>query len=621
MAQLNVTELDFFGIRENLKTYLQSQTEFEDYNFDGSGLSVLIDILAYNTHYNATLAHLLANEMFIDSAVKRSSVVSISKSLGYNPRSIRSARVDATITITPPPSYTSSVATISKNIGFIGVGSNGTTYTFYPEDDVIATKADGTFTFVTTLVEGVRTNNFFTVTADTQSGPFELLNSNVDTSTITCRVQTSSSELEVQTFVQDQNIVSLTETTRAFFVEENANGLVEVRFGDNVLGKKLTTGNIVTIDYIVSGGAGANGITSLTAKSVILGSGEIISVSSAASYGGAAAQSTDSIRYIAPKFNATKNRAVTAEDYMALIESQYSNINSITVWGGEDNDPPIYGKVFVSIEPLPNSVITESDKTAIARDILKPRGVVGIQPVFVDPTYLYASFNITARYLKNNTSVSASVIQNTMSEYLASYFVNTTAKVKKNFYYSELLELLNSVSPSIYSTNIEMNLHRAYEPFTGENNRISFTYNATITPNSVRSNLFTTLLPSGKQVTCYLRDSYAEDDSLPGALDLYDDTNVLLSSAVGTIDYQTGKILIPSLFIDAISGTDIYLRIYVKPQGSSPDIIMAPVNEDQTFTYAVTPYANKSLVLAQDTSTISGTGNYITGTTINIIGT
>jgi hypothetical protein len=136
-----------------------------------------------------------------------------------------------------------------------------------------------------------------------------------------------------------------------------------------------------------------------------------------------------------------------------------------------------------------------------------------------------------------------------------------------------------------------------------------------------RSNLFTTLLPSGKQVTCYLRDSYIEDDSLPGALDLYDDTNVLLSSAVGTIDYQTGKILIPSLFIDAISGTDIYLRIYIKPQTSSPDIIMAPVNEDISYTFATTPFASKSLVLAQDTSTISGTGDYISGTTINIIGT
>jgi hypothetical protein len=166
-----------------------------------------------------------------------------------------------------------------------------------------------------------------------------------------------------------------------------------------------------------------------------------------------------------------------------------------------------------------------------------------------------------------------------------------------------------------------MNLHRAYEPFAGESNRISFTYNTTITPNSVRSNLFTTILPSGKQVTCYLRDSYQEDDSLPGALDLYDDTDVLLSSAVGTIDYRAGKILIPSLYINAVYGSDLYLRIYVKPQGSSPDIIMAPVNEDISYTFAVSPYANKSLVLAQDTSTISGSGNYISGTTINIIGT
>lgn len=621
MAQLNVTDLDFFGIRQNLKTFLESQSEFSDYNFDGSGLSVLIDLLAYNTHYNATLAHLLSNEMFIDSAVKRSSVVSIAKALGYSPRSIRSARVDATIVITPPPSYTSSMATLSKNVGFTGVGQDGASYTFYPEDDVSATKSDGTFTFITTLVEGIRTTNDFTVTADTVSGPFELLNKNVDTSTITSRIQKSSTELEFDVFVQNQNIVSLTNTSKVFFVEENANGLVEVRFGDDVLGKKLTVGNILTLEYLVSGGAGANGTIGLSSKTPIIGSGETISISANAAYGGAEPQSTDSIRFIAPKFNATKNRAVTADDYTALIESQYGNINSITVWGGEDNDPPIYGKVFVSIEPLPNSVITESDKTAIARDILKPRGVVGIQPVFVDPTYLYVSFNITSRYLKNNTSASAATIKNTMAEYLASYFINTTSKVKRNFYYSELLELLNSASTSIYATNIEMNLHRAYEPYTGENNRISFSYNTTITPNSVRSNLFTTILPSGKEVTCYLRDSYIEDTTLQGALDLYDDADSLLSTAVGTIDYQTGKILIPSLYISGISGSDLYLRIYIKPQGSSPDIIMAPVNEDESYTFAVTPYANKSLVLAQDTSSLIATGNYISGTTINVIGT
>lgn len=619
MAQLNVTELDFFGIRQNLKTFLESQSEFSDYNFDGSGLSVLIDLLAYNTHYNATLAHLLSNEMFIDSAIKRGSVVSIAKALGYTPRSITSAKIDAIISITPAPSYTGNILTLSKSVGFSGVGLDGVTYTFYPEQEIIAQKVDGVFTFNVTLVEGRPTTNTFTVATDTISGPFELLNGNVDTSTIKILVQKSLAELEYSTYTKSENILSINGESQVFFVEENSYGTTEVRFGDGILGKSLTVGNIVSIDYLVSSGSLANGISGVTTKNVISGSGEIINISSARSYGGAEAQTTDSIRFIAPKFNATKNRAVTADDYTALIESQYGNINSISVWGGEDNDPPIYGKVFVSIEPLPNSVITETDKIAIARDIIKPRGVVGIQPVFVDPTYLYVSFNITARYLKNNTSASASTIESTMRSYLSSYFINTTSKVKKNFYYSELLELLNSVSTSIYSTNIELNLHRAFDPYLGENNKIVFNYNTAITPNSIRSNTFSTVLASGKSINCYLRDSYVENADV-GNLDLYDETDVLLSSAVGTIDYTTGKITIPSLYISSVVN-DLYLRVYIKPQGSSPDIILTPVNENDSYSYAVTPTSNSSLVLAQDVSSKTPDRNYISGTTINIIGT
>ena len=619
MAQLNVTELDFFGIRQNLKTFLESQSEFSDYNFDGSGLSVLIDLLAYNTHYNATLAHLLSNEMFIDSAIKRGSVVSIAKALGYTPRSIKSARIDATITVTPSPSYTSTSLTLSKTVGFSGTGLDGGSYTFYPEEDITVQKSNETFTFNVTLVEGKQTRNTFVVATDTVSGPFELLNGNVDTSTIRVQVQKSSSELEYATYTKSENILSLTGDSRVFFVEENSYGTTEIRFGDDVLGKSLAVGNIVNIDYMVSSGAVANGVSGVTTKTAITGSNETVNVSGLRAYGGAEAQTTDSIRFIAPKFNATKNRAVTVEDYTALIESQYGNINSISVWGGENNDPPIYGKVFVSIEPLPNSIITETDKVAIARDILKPRGVVGIQPVFVDPTYLYVSFNITSRYLKNNTSATAATIEATMRNYLASYFVNTTSKVKKNFYYSELLELLNSVSNSIYSTNIELNLHRAHEPFLGDSNRIVFNYNTTISPNSVRSNTFTTILASGKSINCYLRDSYVESADT-GNLDLYDEFDTLLTAGVGTIDYTTGKITIPSLYISSVVN-DLYLRVYIKPQGSSPDIILSPVNEGESYTYAITPSANNSLVLAQDNSSRIAERNYISGTTINIIGT
>jgi hypothetical protein len=206
-----------------------------------------------------------------------------------------------------------------------------------------------------------------------------------------------------------------------------------------------------------------------------------------------------------------------------------------------------------------------------------------------------------------------------MRSYLSSYFINTTSKVKKNFYYSELLELLNSVSPSIYSTNIELSLHRAFEPFAGENNRIVFNYNTAIAPNTVRSNTFTTTLASGKSVNCYLRDSYTEDLTV-GNLDLYSDTDVLLSSGVGTIDYTTGKISIPSLYISSVVN-DLYLRVYIKPQSSSPDVILVPVNENERYTFATTPAVNSSLVLAQDNSTKVTERNYISGTTINIIGT
>lgn len=620
MAQLRVTELDFFGIRDNLKAYLQSQEEFSDYNFDGAGLSVLIDLLAYNTHYNATLAHLLSNEMFIDSAVKRGSVVSIAKSLGYNPRSIRSAKIDATISVTPSASYTSNTLTLNKTVGFSGVGLDGNTYVFYPEETVTAIKSGNNFSFSVKLVEGKRATDTFTVGSDTTSGPFVLLNQDVDTSTLECMVQKSSTEFEYTTYTQSENIIGVTDTSNVFFVEENSTSQTEIRFGDNVLGKSLTLGNIVSISYLKSSGARANGINSVTTRNVISGTGENVTVSGTRSYGGSEAQTTDSIRFIAPKFNATKNRAVTADDYTALIESQYGNINSISVWGGEDNDPPVYGKVFISIEPLPNSIITETDKSSIALDILKPRGVVGIQPVFVDPTYLYVSFNITSRYLKNKTTASADTIKATMQNYLASYFINTTSKVKKNFYYSELLELLNSVSDSIYSTNIEINLHRAYEPYAGENNRIVFNYGVSITPNTIRSNTFTTVLPSGKTIQCYIRDSYVENVST-STVDLYDaSTDTMISSSIGTVDYSTGKISIPSLYVSSIVN-DLYLRIYIKPVGSSPDIVLVPVNEDNTFSYATSPTYNSSLVLAQDNSTIIADRNYITGTTINIIGT
>lgn len=622
MAQLKVTDLDFFGIRQNLRTFLEGQSEFSDYNFDGSGLAVLLDVLAYNTHYNATLAHLLSNEMFIDSAIKRSSAVSIAKALGYTPTSRRSARIDVTIILTPPTSYTSNTFTLSKNTAFSGVGLDGKTYKFYPDKDVSVTKIDGKFTIEVTLIEGTRTRNTFTVNADTLSGPFEIINKDVDTTTISVSVIESVTSATTSAFYPANNVLSITDVSQVYFIEENASGLIELRFGDNVLGKQLSQGNIVVAEYQVSNAALANGIGSISLTSHLIGTGENLIISNAvSSSGGAERQSLDSIRFNAPKVNATKNRAVTVDDYSALIQSEYANVNSISIWGGEDNDPPIYGKVFVSIEPLPGSFVTDTDKNLIANSILKPRGVVGIQPVFVDPTYLYVSMNITSRYNIKNTTATTAAIKDAIATNVSDYFVNTVSKVKKSFYYSELLQLINTTSQAIYSTDIELNLHRAYAPYLNSNNRIELSYNTSILPNSIRSNEFNTVLPSGKSVVCYLRDSYQEDTTTLGTLSLYDNTNTLITSGVGTIDYTTGKIVITSLYISSIYGTDNYLRVYVTPQGNSPDIILGPVNEDQMYTFATSAYPNKSLVLAQDKTVTTASTKYITGTTITVIGT
>jgi hypothetical protein len=278
MAQLNVTELDFATIKQNLKTFMQSQEEFQDYNFDGAGLSILLDILAYNTHYNATLAHLQSNEMFIDSAVKRNSVASIAKTLGYTPTSRKSARANIVFQIDPPVTYSGTSLTIARDTQFTARTTNKT-YTFYPKEDYVSglvtleTNQTG-FSFPMELIEGKRVSNNFIVDQSNKSGPFVIPNINLDTTTIRVRVQESSTISTVTSWNFYDDITAVDETTRAFFIEEGPSGLYEIRFGDDILGKQLSVGNIVFVDYIVSSGSAPNSIPNFSANQTFTASGE-----------------------------------------------------------------------------------------------------------------------------------------------------------------------------------------------------------------------------------------------------------------------------------------------------------------------------------------------------------
>jgi len=623
MSQLNVTELDFATIKENLKTFMQSQEEFQDYNFDGAGLTILLDILAYNTHYNATLAHLQANEMFIDSAVKRNSVTSIAKTLGYTPTSRKSARANITLQIDPPSTFTNTSLTILRDTPFTAKTAKNT-YTFFPKEDYVSglvtleTGQTG-FTFPMELIEGKRVTNTFIVDQSNKSGPFVLPNVNIDTTTVRVRVQTSSTVTSVVTWNFYDDIMDVDETTKAFFIEEGPSGLYEVRFGDDIIGKQLQVGNIVGIDYIVSSGSAANSIPNFSPSKTFTASGEtkVVYLASAAT-GGREKESVDSIRYNAPRFNSTKNRVVTSDDYETLIRSRFNNINSIAVWGGEENDPPVYGKVFISIQPLPGSIVSQADRDIIARDIIRPRSVVSIQPEFVDPIETYIGLNISVNYNKTITSLTSSRIESEVRAIVQSFFTNNVNKLQKNFYYSKLLSAVVGTTQSIFSASIQVLMHKKIPILSGVYEDYVIRFNGPLEPETLRTTTFNTTI-GGQNYSVYITDQHDETAGDIGTLTMKrasDDT--ILLSVTGNVDYSTGVVTITDLLIN--SETEAEFRVYVEPFGDAPNILTSDLTSTtNSSTAAVFPYAARNTVLTLDTSAANSVSNIPVGLSVTAI--
>lgn len=625
MAQLNVTELDFATIKQNLKTFMQSQEEFQDYNFDGAGLSILLDILAYNTHYNATLAHLQSNEMFIDSAVKRNSVASIAKTLGYTPTSRKSARANIIFEIDPPVAYSGTSLTVTRDTQFAAKTTNKT-YTFYPKEDYVSglvtleTGQTG-FSFPMELIEGKRVSNNFVVDQSNKSGPFVIPNINLDTTTIRVRVQESSANATITSWNFYDDITAVDGTTRAFFIEEGPSGLYEIRFGDDILGKQLSVGNIVLVDYIVSSGAAPNSIPNFSASQTFTASGEtkVVYLETAAA-GGQEKESIDSIRYNAPKFNATKNRVVTSQDYETLIRSRFSNVNSIAVWGGEENYPPIYGKVFISIQPIPGSIITQADRDIIARDIIRPRSVVSIQPEFVDPIQTYISLDVSVNYNKTLTSLTSSRIESEVRTVVQNYFTNNVNKLQKNFYYSKLLGSVIGTTQSIFSASIQVKMHKRIPVILGISEDYDIRFNGRLEPETLTSTNFNTTI-TGRQYEVYITDQHDTTVGDIGTLVMKRvSDDVIVGSNIGTVDYTTGVVDIYNIIVDYLSGGETELRVYVEPFGDAPNILTTDLTSTtESSTSAVFPYAARNTVLTLDTSSANATANTQAGLTVTAI--
>ena len=630
MATRSVTELDFEGIKNNLKLYLRDQSEFQDYDFEASGMAVLIDLLSYNTHYNAILAHMTANEAFLDSAVKRSSVASIAKTMGYTARSARAARATINVTIVPDSSYAGSNFTLSRDAIFKS-SIDGKTLNFYPKEDYVASRSllDGVEIFALTnveLVEGSRVINSELVEANSVQGPVLMANPDVDTTTVRVRIQSSVTDLTLTNYTFSDNIISVTGTSKVFFIEEALNGAYQVLFGDGNVGNKLTVGNVVRVDYIATNAAAGNGAKIFQAPSGLTGSGSTTTLTlvSQAS-GGSEQESTDSIRFSAPRFNATKNRAVTANDYQSLILDNNPNVKSVAVWGGERNVPPIYGKVFVSLQAKDGFIITAIDKDRILKDFIEPRQPISLLTEFVDPEFTSIGMNVNVDYDAKTTSSTAGEIATVVDSAITNFFDTTLNTLDTNFYYSKLVADLVKSDKSIIGANIALRMRKTATPALNVSTKYQFDFNNKINPYALNSNNFS-IDVNGKVYEVKMVDVpdatvVAPSYNGSGIIALKEITgSTTVVANAGTVNYDTGLVILNGTKITTISGSNnTTLAVSVTPHETSKDIktqILVSTTVESSAGSAVMPQPSKNIILNLDTTTGDVPNNVFAGVTV-----
>ena len=564
--RIQVSELDFDQIKSNLKTYLRGQPEFTDYDFEGSGLSVLLDVLAYNTHYNALYQNFTVNEMFLDSAGKRNSVVSRAKELGYTPYSATCSEAIIDLTITNPTLFPESL-TLPKNASFTTT-VDGVTYTFYTTD-AITIPYDAGYKFSdVTIKEGTPITFKYTVASGAR---YMVPNSNVDMKTLVVRVQESAQSTVFHTYTRADSILNVTGSDRAYFVKEIENQLYELKFGDGILGMELSNGNVVHLEYFVTNAGATNGAKQFTYTGpTLLNGGATVTLKNAA-YKGADIESIASIKFNAPKAYTAQNRAVTAEDYQSLIYNKFPEAQTVSVWGGEDNIPPIYGKAFLCIKPKGGDILSPAQRKEIIHDILSTRNVVSITPELIDPEYINISLNVTVYYNDRDTARSVDELGSLVSSTILNYNETDLQKFDGVFRFSKLSRMIDASEPSIVNNITTLKLHVELKPKYNTSaqyiiNIINPIYTENVSELAVVSTNF------------YIKDSidphFLQDDGL-GKMQLIriDETGAhnIANPSIGTVNYLLGYISIQRLNIVSFIGD--MLEIVIKPQ--SNDVVSA----------------------------------------------
>jgi hypothetical protein len=566
--RIQVSELDFDAIKSNLKTFLQGQTEFQDYDFEGSGLSVLLDVLAYNTHYNGIYTNLAVNECFLDSASKRASVVSLAKMLGYMPRSASCATATVTATVTSPTSSPSTV-TIPAMQPFT-TSIDNVSYTFYNRSAITTALISGAYTFTgLVLTEGTPLQYKYTMAPGVR---FIIPNANADLNTLTVSVQQSASSDLYEVYTRADTITEITELSTIYFVKEIDDGLYEISFGNDNLGIALSNGNVVTLDYMVSSLEEPNTASSFTYGGVTLAGSSLSVTATAAASGGASSESIDEIKFNAPKYYAAQNRAVTPDDYKAIILKNFPEAQTISVWGGEDNNPPIYGKTYICIKPKEANKLTNLQKEFITNNILESRNIVSITPEIVDPEFFNIKVTSFVYYNPRATTKTAAQIETLVKESIMRYNDDDLERFDSVLRYSKLTKIIDETDPAITNNITRIMIRHPHEvKYNIASQYVLDLINPISQDGGKQGEVFASTgfyIPNSNEL------HFLDDDANGNIRLYYTNTNfekVIVTPDIGTINYDTGSIVVRSLTIRAIDGA--FFEWQVKPE--SYDVVSA----------------------------------------------
>ena len=598
--KLTVSELDFDNIKTNLKTFLQGQSEFQDYDFEGSGFAVLIDLLAYNTHYLGFNANMLANEMYLDSADIRKNIVSLAKMLGYTPNSPRAPIANLAVRVNNVPSTTTSI-TMAKGTVFTTQVDN-TSYQFVTNQSYTIQPTAGVYNFSSVdIYEGTLVTFKYTVDSNDVDQKFVIPSDNADTSTLKVSIQTSASDTTTEVYSLATSLSELNNTSKVYFLQEGENGRFEIYFGDGILGKKPIDGNIINLEYIVTNKTESNGASSFTLSGDVGGFSDVTLTTNTNAANGSEAQTKESIRYNAPLQYTAQDRAVTSKDYETIVKSVYPNAQSVSAWGGEDDETPQYGVVKIAIKPISGSTLTTTTKESIKTQLRK-YNVVSVRPEIVDPETTNILLTSNVKYNAATTTKTSDTLKSDIITTLTNYNTNTLNQFDGVFRYSKIVGLIDNTDTSIVSNITTIKMRKDFTPLIGTSSKYDVYFrNALYNPHSGHNSSAGGILSStGFKIDGDADTIYFLDDDGQGAVRRYSlsgSTRVYANNSQGTITYSTGQVTINSLNVSVVENirgaASSVIELTVTP--SSNDIV--PVR-DQILNIDT---ANSTITVEADT--------------------